>query len=67
MTLKGLPRVRAKLRAPPLQRKIQKMKVLPKALVSPNNRLILPAQKLKTFKLDSREQNKGTTKPQTNN
>ena len=54
----------SKLRAPALQRKIQKMKVLPKALVSPNNRLILPAQKLKTFTLGNREQNKGTTKSQ---
>ena len=34
------------------------MKVLPKALVSPNNRLILSAQKLKTFKFGNREQNK---------
>ena len=40
------------------------MKVPPKAFVSPNNRLILPAQKLKTFTLGNREQNKGTTKPQ---
>ena len=30
-------------RAPPLQREIQKMKVLPKTLVSPNSRLILSA------------------------
>ena len=54
----------SKLRAPPLQTKIQKMKVLPKEFVSPNNRLILPAQKLKTFTLGNREQNKRTTKPQ---
>ena len=40
------------------------MKVLPKVLVSPNNRLILPAQKLKTSTLGNREKNKGTTKPQ---
>ena len=53
-----------KLRAPPLQRKMQKMKVLPKAFVPPNNCLILPAQKLKTFTLGNREQNKGTAKPQ---
>ena len=51
-------------RAPPLQRKIQKMKVLPKKLVSPKNRLILSAQKLKTFTFGNREQNQGTTKPQ---
>ena len=31
---------------------------------SPNNRLILSAQKLKTFTFGKREQNKGTTKPQ---
>ena len=34
---------RSRSRAPPLQRKIQKMKVLPKTLVSPNNRSILSA------------------------
>ena len=32
---------RNKSRAPPLQRKIQTMKVLPKTCVSPNNRLII--------------------------
>ena len=51
---------RSKSRAPPLKRKIQKMKVLPKTWVSPNNRLIILDQKLKVI----REQNKGTTKPQ---
>ena len=55
---------RSRSRAPPLQRKIQKMKVLPKALVSPNNRLILSAQKLEIFTFGKREQNKGTIKPQ---
>ena len=38
--------------------------VLPKAWVSPNNRLILSDQKLKTFTFGIREQNKGSTKPQ---
>ena len=56
---------RSRSRAPPLQRKIQKMKVLPKTWVSPNNRLIIPDQKLKTFTFGIRKQNKGTTKPQT--
>ena len=51
---------RSKSRAPPLKRKIQKMNVLPKTWVSPNNRLIILDQKLKVI----REQNKGTTKPQ---
>ena len=37
---------RSKSRAPPLQRKIQKMKVLPKTWVSPNNRLIISDQKI---------------------
>ena len=55
---------RSKSRAPPLQRKMQKMKVLPKTWVSPNNRLIISDQKLKTFTFVIREQNKGTTKPQ---
>ena len=55
---------RSKSRTPPLQRKIQKMKVLPKTWVSPNNRLIISDQKLKTFTFGIREQNKGTTKPQ---
>ena len=40
------------------------MKVLPKTQVSPNNRLIISDQKLKTFTFGIREQNKGTTKPQ---
>ena len=51
-------------RAPPLQRKIQNMKVLPKTWVPSNNRLILSDQKLQTFKFGKREQNKGTIKPQ---
>ena len=54
----------SKSRAPPLQRKIEKMKVLPKTWVSPSNRLIISDQKLKTFTFGIREQNKGTTKPQ---
>ena len=40
------------------------MKVLPKTWVSPDNRLIISAQKLKTFTFGIREQNKGTAKPQ---
>ena len=54
----------SKFKAPPLQRKIQKMKVLPKTWVSPNNRLNISDQKLKTFTFGIREQNKGTTKPE---
>ena len=54
----------SKFRATPLQRKVQKMKVLPKTWVSPNNRLNISDQKLKTFTFGIREQNTGTTKPQ---
>ena len=39
---------RSKFRAPPLQTKMQKMKVLPKTWVSPNNRLKISDQKLQT-------------------
>ena len=42
---------RSKSRASPLQRKIQKMKVLPKTWVSPNNHLINSDQKLKLSRL----------------
>ena len=55
---------RSKSRAPPLQRKVTKIKVLPETWVSPNNRLIISDQKLKTFTFGIREQNNGTTKPQ---
>ena len=55
---------RGNFKTPPLQRKIQKMKVLPKTWVSPNNRLIISDQKLKAFTCGIREQNKGTTKPE---
>ena len=55
---------RSKSRAPPLQRKIQKMKVLSKTWVSLNNRLNYWDQKVKTFTFGIREQNKGTTKLQ---
>ena len=48
--------------APPLHRKVQKTKVLPKTWVSPNNRLNNSDQKLKTCTFGIREQNKGTTK-----
>ena len=54
----------SKSRASPLQRKIQKMKVLSKTWVSLNNRLIISDQKLKTFTFGIREQNRGTTKPE---
>ena len=54
---------RSKVRAPPIQREIQRMNVLPKIWVSPNNRLIISDQKLKTFMFGIREQNKGATKP----
>ena len=40
------------------------MKVLPKTWVSPNNRLIISDQNFKTFMFGIREQNKETTKPQ---
>ena len=63
MTLTGLPRAGAD---PELHhyKEIQKMKVFPKTLVSPNNGLILSAEKLKTFTFGNGEQNKGTTKAQ---
>ena len=50
--------------APPLQRKFQKMKVLPKTWVSPKNRLNILDQKLKTSTFGIRQQNKAKTKPQ---
>ena len=40
------------------------MKVFPKTWVSPNNRLIISDQELKTFTFGIREQHKGITKPQ---
>ena len=55
---------RNKFRAPPLQTKLQKVKVLPKTWLSPNNRLKISDQRLKTFTFGNREQNKGTTKTQ---
>ena len=57
---------RSKSRAPPLQRKIQKMKVLSKTWVSLNNRLNYSGQipNTQTFTFGIREQNKGTTKAQ---
>ena len=54
---------RSKFRAPPLQRKIQKMKVFPKTWFSPKNRLNISDQKLRNFTFGIREQNKGTIKP----
>ena len=58
---------RSKFWAPPLQRKMQKMKVLSKTWVSPNNRLNISDQKLKTFTFGIREQKKGITNPKGNN
>ena len=58
------PTCGSKFRAPPLQRKMEKMKVFLKIWVSPNNCLNVSDQKLKTFTFGIREQNKGTTKPQ---
>ena len=55
---------RSKIRAPPLQSKIHKMKVLLKTWVSPNNRLNTSDQKLRTFKFGNSKQNEGTTKPE---
>ena len=55
---------RSNFRAPPLKRKIQKMKVLPKTRVSPNNRLNNSDQELKTCTFGIREQNRRTKKPQ---
>ena len=55
---------RIKFRASPLQTKIHKIEVLPKTWVSPNNRLKISNQKLKTFFFGIREQNKGYTKLQ---
>ena len=46
------------------EKKEQKIKAVPKTWVSPNNRLNNSDQKLKTFTFGTREQNKGTTKPQ---
>ena len=40
------------------------MNVFPKTWVSPNNRLNISDEKLKTFMFGIREQNKRTTKPQ---
>ena len=53
---------RRKFRAPPLQKKLQKMKVLPKTWVSPINRLNNSDQKLKTCTFGIRDWNIGTTK-----
>ena len=46
---------RSKFRATPLQRKTQKMKVRPKIWISPNNRLNIPHQNLKTFTFGIKE------------
>ena len=64
MKLTGLPRAGANPELHHYKEIYKKMKVLPKTWVSPNNRLILSDQKLKTFTFGIREQNKRTTKPQ---
>ena len=55
---------RSRSRAPALQRKMQKMKVLPKTWVSPDNRLILSDQKFKIFTFGNREMFGKTNVPQ---
>ena len=55
---------RSKKEAPPIKRKLQKMKFLRKTWVGPNNHLMIPDQKLKNLTLGIREQNKRTTRPQ---
>ena len=55
---------RSKFKLLPLQRKIQKLKVLPRSWVSLNTRLNISDQELKTFTFGIREQIKGATKPQ---
>ena len=53
---------RSKFKAPPLKRKLQNVKFLPKTWVAPNNRLTISDQKIKILTLGIREQNKGTTR-----
>ena len=62
VTLTGLPRAGANSELHYYKEKYKK-KVLPKTWVSPNNRLNISHQKLKTFTFGIREKNKGTTKP----
>ena len=58
---------RRKFKAPWIQTKVQKMQVLPKTWVSPNNRLNISDQKLKIFTFGIREQKKEPQKPKGNN
>ena len=53
---------RSRFKVPPLQRKLQKMKVLPKTWVWMINRLNNSDQNFKTCTFGIREQNNGTTK-----
>ena len=53
----------SKFRITPLQRKIQKKKVLPKTWDSPNKRLNISDQKLKTFTFGIREQKRNHKTP----
>ena len=58
---------RSRSRAPPLQRKIQKMEVLPKTWVSPNKRLILSQinSKLSRLAIENKTRNRKTSKATT--
>ena len=53
---------RSSFRASPLQRRIQKIKVLSKTRVSPDNCLKISDKKLKTFTFFNTKQKKSTTK-----
>ena len=55
---------RSKSRAPPLQRKVQKMNVLSENMGFTWYPFELFRQNLKTFTFGIREQNEGTSKPQ---
>ena len=54
----------SKFKAPPIKTKVQNVKFLPKTWVAPNTRLTISDQKFKILTLGTREQNKGTTRPQ---
>ena len=66
LTLVGLPSAGEISKHQNYIKKIQKMKVLPKAWVSLINRLNISDQKLKTFTFSCKEQNKGNTNPKSN-
>ena len=63
MTLTVLPRAGANSKVH--QKKLQNVKFLRKTWVAPNNRLTISDQKVKNLTLGIREQNKITTRPQT--